>query len=172
MELLDVIHTRRSIRKYLDKPVPPEMIETILRAGMAAPSAGNQQPWHFIVVTDRNRREAIPAIHPYSKMVPQAPVAIIVCGDPTGKKWPTFWAQDCSAATQNMLLTARDLGLGSVWVGVHPEQDRIDGFRKLFAIPEHIIPFSLVPLGWTDSKFDVQDRYRPELVRRESWNGK
>jgi nitroreductase len=169
MELLEAIHTRRSVRKYLDSPVPEEMIETILRAAMAAPSAGNQQPWHFVVITDKARREAIPSFHPYSKMVPQAPVSILVCGDPTGKKWPTFWSQDCSAATQNMLLAARDLGLGSVWVGIYPEQDRMDGFRKLFAIPEHIIPFSLIPLGWSDTEFEAKDRYRPELVRRESW---
>ena len=172
MELLDVIHTRRSIRKFLTDPVPPQMIETILRAGMAAPSAGNQQPWHFIVITDQARREAIPAFHPYSKMVAQAPVAILVCGDPTGKKWPTFWEQDASAATQNILLSARDLGLGSVWVGIHPEKDRIDGFRKLFGIPEHIIPFSLIPLGWPDAAFEALDRFRPELVHDETWAGK
>lgn len=169
MELLDAIHTRRSIRKYLDKPVPEEMIDTILRAAMAAPSAGNQQPWHFMVITDQAKREAIPNFHPYSRMVAQAPAAILVCGDPDGKKWPTFWDQDCSAATQNMLLAARDLGLGTVWVGIYPERDRMDGFRKLFGIPQHIFPFSLVPIGWPDGKFDAVDRFRPELVHQEVW---
>jgi len=172
MELLDAIHTRRSIRKYLDKPVPAEMLETIVRAGMAAPSAGNQQPWHFIVITDLAKREAIPAFHPYSKMVVQAPAAILVCGDPAGKKWPAFWDQDCSAATQNMLLAARELGLGSVWVGIHPEKDRIEGCRRLFGIPEHIIPFALIPIGWTDAKFEALDRFRPELIHREMWLSK
>lgn len=169
MELFDAIHTRRSIRKYLDKPVSGEMLETILKAGMAAPSAGNQQPWHFLVITDRARLDAIPAFHPYSKMVLQAPAAILVCGDPEGKKWPTFWDQDVSAATQNMLLAARGLGLGTVWVGIYPEKERVEGFRKLFALPKHIIPFALVPVGWPDGEFDTVNRYRPELVRREVW---
>ena len=170
MELIEAIHTRRSIRKFLARPVPGEMIETILQAAMAAPSAGNQQPWHFIVITDRAKLDAIPAFHPYSKMVLQAPVAILACGDPDGKKWPTFWDQDLSAATQNMLLAARDLGLGTVWVGIYPEKDRMEGFRKLFAIPENIMPFSLVPIGWPDANFERLERFRPELVRRESWD--
>ncbi len=170
MELLEAIHTRRSIRKYLNKPVPEEMIETILHAAMAAPSAGNQQPWHFVVITDRARLDAIPTFHPYSKMVMQAPAAILVCGDPDGKKWPTFWDQDTSAATQNMLLAARGLGLGTVWVGIYPEKDRMEGFRKLLGIPENIIPFSLVPVGWPEGQFEAVNRFRPELVRRESWS--
>jgi len=170
MELLDAIHTRRSIRKYLNKPVPEEMIETILRAAMAAPSAGNQQPWHFVVITDRARLDAIPAFHPYSKMVLQAPAAILVCGDPDGKKWPTFWDQDVGAATQNILLAARDLGLGTVWVGVYPEKDRMEGFRKLLGIPENIIPFSFIPVGWPEGHFEAVNRFRPELVHQENWS--
>ena len=169
MELLEAIHTRRSIRKYLDKPVSPEMIETIIKAAMAAPSAGNQQPWHFIVITDRARLDAIPSFHPYSKMVLQAPPAILLCGDPDGKKWPTFWDQDLGAATQNVLLAARDLGLGTVWVGIYPEKDRMEGFRKLLGIPENIIPFSLVPVGWPDGKFEAVNRYRPELIHNDAW---
>lgn len=169
MELFDAIHTRRSIRKYLPKPVPQEMIEIILKAGMAAPSAGNQQPWQFVVITERARLDAIPAFHPYSKMVLQAPAAILVCGDPNGKKWPTFWDQDVSAATQNMLLAARGLGLGTVWVGIYPEKDRMEGFRKLCALPDHITPFALVPVGWPDGDFDTVNRFRPELIHRESW---
>ncbi len=169
MQLLDAIHTRRSIRKYLDKPVPAEMIETVIRAGMAAPSAGNQQPWHFIVITDRAKLDAIPDFHPHSAMVRQTPVAILVCGDPDGKKYPAFWDQDASAATQNMLLAARDLGLGTVWVGVFPDSGRMDGFRKLLTIPEHIIPFALIPMGWPDATFEAKDRFRPELIHREIW---
>jgi Nitroreductase len=130
------------------------MIETIIKAAMAAPSAGNQQPWHFIVITDRAKLDAIPSFHPYSKMVMQAPAAILACGDPDGKKWPAFWDQDLSAATQNMLLTARDLGLGTVWVGVYPEKDRMEGFRKLLGIPENIHPFALIPIGWPDGQFE------------------
>ena len=147
MELLDAIHTRRSIRKYLDKPVTEEMIGILLKAAMSAPSAGNQQPWHFVVVRDRAKLDTIPSFHPYSKMVLQAPAAIVVCGDPDGKKWPTFWDQDASAATQNILLAARDLGLGTVWVGIYPEKDRMDGFRKLLGIPEKHHPLLPRPGG-------------------------
>ena len=169
MELKEAIYTRRSIRKYLDKPVSPEMIETIIKAAMAAPSAGNQQPWHFIVITDRAKLDAIPSFHPYSKMVMQAPAAILFCGDPDGKKWPAFWDQDLSAATQNMLLTARDLGLGTVWVGVYPEKDRMEVFRKLLAIPENIHPFALIPVGWPDGQFEAVNRFRSELIHQETW---
>jgi nitroreductase len=169
MELFDVIHSRRSIRKFKDTAVSPDLIKTVIRAGMAAPSAGNQQPWHFVVITNRARLDAIPDFHPYSKMVREAPAAILVCGDPNGKKWPTFWDQDLSAATQNMLLAARDLGLGTVWVGIYPEKDRMDGFRRLFALPEHILPFALIPLGWPDAPFEIKDRYRPELIHWETW---
>jgi len=172
MELLDAIHTRRSIRKYLSKPVPEEMIEIILKAGMAAPSAGNQQPWPFIVITERARLDAIPEFPPSSKMVLQAPAAILVCGDPNGKKWPTFWDQDASAATQNILLAARSLGLGTVWVGVYPDNDRMEGFRKLFGLPAHITPFALIPVGWPDGEFEAVNRYRPELIHYESWDAK
>ena len=172
MELIEAIHTRRSIRKYLAKPVPEEMIDTIIKAAMAAPSAGNQQPWHFIVITDRAKLDAIPAFHPYSKMVLQAPAAILLCGDPDGKKWPTFWDQDLSAATQNMLLTARDLGLGTVWVGVYPEKDRMDGFRKLLGIPDNIHPFALVPVGWPEGKFETVNRFRPELIHKDAWGAR
>lgn len=169
MEFQDVVHTRRSIRSYLDKPVPREMIDILLKAGMAAPSAGNQQPWHFIVLTDRSRLDAVPEFHPYSAMVRQAPVAILVCGDPQGKKWPDFWPQDVSAATQNILLAARDLGLGSVWVGVYPDRDRMAGFTKLLNIPLSLLPFSFIPLGWPGVEFTAKNRFRAELVHDETW---
>lgn len=169
MEFHDVLHTRRSIRSYEDKPVPRTMIDTILRAAMAAPSAGNQQPWQFVVITDRQKLDRIPDFHPYSKMVTQVSVAILVCGDPEGKKYPAFWDQDVSAATQNMLLAARNLGLGTVWVGVFPDEGRIAGFRTLLHIPAHIVPFALIPIGWPTGNFEIKDRFNPDLVHAESW---
>lgn len=169
MNVFDAIHTRRSIRKYLPTPVTADLIDTLLKAGMAAPSAGNQQPWHFIVITNRAKLSAIPVFHPYSKMVEQTPVAILVCGAPEGKRYPTFWTQDTSAATQNILLAARGLGLGSVWVGIYPEENRMAGFRTLFNLPEQIIPFSLIPIGWPDGNFSTRETFRPELVHQEAW---
>ncbi len=166
---MEAITTRRSIRKFTDKPVPDEMITTLLEAAMMAPSAGNQQPWHFIVIKDRRKLDGVPGFHPYCGMIKKASVAIVICGAPEGKKWPTFWVQDCSAATQNLLLAARDLGLGSVWTGVYPEKDRMKGARLLFNIPDNVYPFAIVPLGWPDAEFSAADRYSPALIHRDSW---
>jgi nitroreductase len=169
MELLETIKTRRSIRQFQDKPVAESHIRTIIEAAMMAPSAGNQQPWHFVIISDRTKLDAIPSYHPHSKMVLQAPVAILICGDPAGKPWPDYWVQDCSAATQNLLLAARDLGLGTVWAGIYPAEDRMAGFRKSFAVPEHIFPFALVPVGWPVGDFHSTNRFKPELIHNEVW---
>lgn len=169
MEFKDVVITRRSIRQYLDRPVAEDHIQAIIAAAMMAPSAGNQRPWHFMVIADRDKLDAIPAFHPYSKMVLEAPAAILICGDPTGTPWPDFWPQDCSAATQNMLLAARDLGLGTVWAGIYPVEERMNGFRQLFGIPENVFPFALVPVGWPKGTFTTAVRFQPERIHRESW---
>lgn len=169
MEFNQVLTTRRSIRTFTDQDVPADAVTAVLKAAMAAPSAGNQQPWRFIIIRDRSLLTAVPTVHPYAGMTAKAPVAILVCGDPQGLKWPTFWPQDCSAATQNMLLAARNLGLGSVWVGIYPEEDRLNGFRRLFSIPQDIVPFALIPLGWPKEGFTVADRYNPALIREEHW---
>lgn len=169
MELIEAIKTRRSIRKFQNRPVSEELINFIIDAAMMAPSAGNQQPWHFVIITDREKLDAIPSFHPYCSMVLQAPVAILICGESTCVPWPDFWAQDCSAATQNMLLAARDKGLGSVWAGIYPVEERMAGFRKLLSIPEHIYPFALVPVGWTVGEFVSAERVKPERIHRENW---
>jgi len=168
MDFYQVVQTRRSIRSYRQEKVPAELIDKLIGAAMLAPSAGNQRPWHFVIVRDREKLAAIPAFHPYCKMAVQADVAIVVCGDPTGKKWPDFWVQDCSAAVQNLLLAARAEGLGAVWTGVYPVADRIDGCRKLFMLPDRIIPFAIIPLGWPkEAHSGTVDRFQPELIHRE-----
>ena len=169
MDFFEVVKSRRSIRKYTDEPVSQEMLDTVIKAAMTAPSAGNQQPWHFIVIRNRENLQRIPSFHPYAKMAPKCQVAVLVCGDPEGKKWPTFWPQDCSAATQNLLLAARALGLGTVWAGVYPEESRMAGFRDMLNIPAEIYPFALIPIGWPDADFSEQPRYNPALVREETW---
>lgn len=169
MELSEAIATRRSIRQFQDRPVAEAHIQALVEAAMQAPSAGNQQPWHFVVITDRTKLDAIPSFHPYSKMVLQATVAILVCGDPIGKPWPDFWVQDCSAATQNLLLAARDRGLGTVWTGVYPVEERMAGCRRLLEIPEQILPFALIPVGWPKGAFQTADRFKPELIHWEQW---
>lgn len=169
MDLLEAITTRRSIRSYTDQPVSDDLVQEIIRAGMMAPSAGNQRPWHFIVIRDQELLAQVPGFHPYAKMVTKAPVSILVCGAPEGKKWPDFWPQDCSAALQNMLLAARALGLGTVWAGIYPLEDRVSAARTLFGIPESVIPFAIVPVGWPKDAFVPKNRFEPELVHKERW---
>lgn len=169
MDVIEAIKTRRSIRKFIDKPVPKEMIETILGAAMLAPSAANQQSWHFIVVTDRKKLDGVPDFHPYAKMIRQASAAIVVCGAPEGTDWPDFWVQDCSAATQNLLLAARGLGLGTVWTGVYPLEERMEKTRVHFGIPDNVLPLAIVPLGWPDGEFSAKDRYKADRVHYDSW---
>jgi len=167
-----VIWTRRSVRSFREDDVSNDLIEKLIGAAMLAPSAGNQQSWHFIVIRDKKKREAVTSYHPYCKMITQAPVAVLVCGDPEGKKWPDFWVQDCSAAVQNLLLAARGEGLGSVWTGVYPLEDRMQGCRQTFAIPPHIIPFALIPIGWPkDDSFKHVDRFKSELIHRDTFSG-
>lgn len=169
MDFFETIRTRRSIRSFQNKPLTADILTEVIKAAMLAPSAGNQQPWHFIAVTDRELLDRVPRFHPYCRMITKAPAAIVICGEPEGKKWPSFWVQDCSAAVQNLLLAARALGLGTVWAGIFPEEDRIAGARELFSIPESVIPFAIVPIGWPEGEFKEVDRYRPELLHMNCW---
>ena len=114
MELMEALRTRRSIRKFEDREVPEAMVRQMLDAAMMAPSAGNAQPWQFVVVTGRERLDAMADIHPHIRMVTQATLGILVCGDLSQEKYPGYWVQDCSAAMQNLLLAAHGLGLGAV----------------------------------------------------------
>lgn len=164
MDTLEAIHTRRSIRKYTDRPVPRELVTELLRAAMSAPSAVNSQPWVFIIIDDRKILGEIPTFSPYASMCREAPLGILICGDTTQEKIPGFWVQDCSAATQNLLLAAHACGLGAVWTGVYPLEDRIEGFRKAFSLPEHVIPLAFVPIGYPGQSPDPQDRYSEEKI--------
>ena len=169
MDTLEAIHTRRSIRQYKPGVVSDETLREVLAAAMSAPSAGNEQPWHFVVVTDRTALRKIPVIHPYAAMAAHAPAAVLVCGDVGLEVYHGFWVQDCSAATQNILLAAHALGLGAVWCGVHPVPDRVEAFRSLFALPERVIPFALIPLGVPAEAPRPADRFMPDRIHRDNW---
>ena len=169
MDALECIHTRRSIRKYLDKEVSDELIEKILRAGMIAPSAANQQPWHFIVIKDRKILDSFPKMHKYTAMCKTAQAAIIVCADTSPSEFKQFWPQDCAACTQNMLLAIHDLGLGGVWVGLYPREEYIKTFSESFKLPKNIIPFSLIPIGYPAVGSTRQDRYNKDRVHNDRW---
>lgn len=169
MEAIECILTRRSIRKYKKEPIPPEMIKELLTGAMAAPSARNEQPWHFIVITERSILDQIPKIHPYAQMVKEAPLAILVSGDLHLVNHEGYLVEDCSAATQNLLLSAHAKGLGAVWLGIYPREERIKEFKKLFSLPENIIPVSLVAIGYPAEKKKPENRYQESRVHYNSW---
>jgi len=164
---LDMILSRRSIRAYTPEPVTEEQIEQLLRAAMSAPSANNEQPWQFVVIDDRALLDIIPDdVHPYSQMLKEAPLAILICGEPRRQHHAGFWEQDCAAATENLLLAAHALGLGAVWLGVHPREKRVEGLRRLLRLPDDLIPFALIAVGHPAEKKPPADRYDPARVRR------
>jgi nitroreductase len=165
----DPVLSRRSIRKYIDRAVDDVTVERLLRAAAAAPSAGNQQPWRFVVIRERATLSRIAEWHPYARMLPSAPVAILVCGDPGDATWAALWTQDCSACVENMLIEAESLGLGAVWLGVHPLPERETALRELLGIPEHVVPFAIVPFGWPGERKPPSDRYDEARIHHERW---
>jgi len=167
--MIETILARRSIRKYTKAPVADAAVRELLAAAMAAPSAGNEQPWHFIVIRDRATLDRIPDVHPYSFMIREAPMAILVCGDVNLAAHGEMWVQDCAAATQNLLLAATANGLGAVWLGVYPRADRVEGLRKLLGIPENVVPFSLVPVGHPAEQKGPANRYNEDRVHHDKW---
>ncbi|HPD98427.1 MAG TPA: nitroreductase family protein [Synergistales bacterium] len=166
---IDAILSRRSIRKFSGKTVNEATVETLLKAAMSAPSAHNQQPWEFVVITDREILDSIPSFHPYSKMLLQAPVAIMVCSRTEGLPAEGFWPQDCAAATQNMLVAANSLGLGSVWLGIFPHQDLVEKSRQVCGIPVEITPFCFVALGYPAEEKGPSKRFDPDRIHENHW---
>jgi len=165
------LFARRSIRKFADAPVTDDQVQILLEAAMAAPSANNSRPWHFVVVRKRETREAIARSHPYAKMAVQAPVVIVPCGEPgpSFPQRPGFWVQDVSAATENLLLAAVGLGLGAVWCGVYPNEDRVRDARSILHLPESIIPLCYVPVGVPAETKEPRTQYDPSRVHYETW---
>lgn len=170
MEVLDAILTRRSIRAYDDRPVPEELVERLLRAAMAAPSARNGQPWQFVVLTDRDMLAKAATINPYAGMAAQAPLAIVICADPRLEKSSGYWPVDCAAAAENMLLAAHGLGLGAVWTGIYPREERIEGFRRLLGLPAPVIAHCMIVVGYPAEQRAAEVRYHADRVHRDRWS--
>lgn len=163
------IFERRSIRKYTNQKISDRDLKELLKAAMAAPSAGNQQPWEFIVVTDRGILNNITKFHPYSQMLRESALAIIVCADLARERHTGYWVQDCAAATENILIEAKHLGLGSVWLGVYPREDRVTGIKKLFNLPEKVIPLSIVSIGYPAEEKGPSNRYDESRIHINKW---
>lgn len=173
--VINNILTRTSIREYQDKAVEKDKVETLLRAGMAAPSAVNRQPWHFIVLTDKKMLAAIADITPNAAMAEKAPLAIVVCGDMTkalvggGRE---FWVQDASAATENILLAAHALGLGAVWTGTYPSKDRSAKVAELLKMPDTLIPLNTIVIGYPAENPAPKDKWNPQNISYNFYGGK
>ncbi len=169
METMDAIFSRKIIRKYLPKPVTCDLIENILKAGMNAPSAGDEQPWHFVIIDKHYLLQKISEIHPYAKMLKDAPAAVLVCGDQNVLKFKDLWIQDCSAASENMLLAAHDMGLGAVWIGIYPAENLVREVRGIMNIPQHIVPFSIIGMGYPAEEKTGRLRYDKSKVHNNIW---
>lgn len=163
--MIDAILNRRSIRKYTDVPVDEQQVRQLLLAGMAAPSALGTEPWVFVVVQGHDMLARIPKAHPYAKMVPKASLAILVCHDERVTKGADWYVQDCSAATENILIAASALGLGAVWLGVYPRQDRVDGLRELLGLESFLMPFSLISVGHPGESKSAKTKYKDKKAR-------
>ena len=169
MDLFEAIARRRSIRRYKPDSINDGLLNTIVRAGCSAPSAGNEQPWHFLVLRARKTLIALSESHPYADMLREAPLAILVCADLDRVKHKDYWPQDCAAAVQNMLLAAHGVGLGSVWVGVYPREARVAEVRRVISLPDTIIPFALLPMGLPAEQKPPEDRFDRQRIHQEHW---
>lgn len=169
MDIFEGIRTRRSIRKYTDAPVSEKEIEILLQCAMLAPSAKNARPWHFVVVTEAATRQKLAQASPYTHMAAAAPLVIVVCANMSEEKIGDFWIQDCAAATENILLAARGLNLGSVWCGIYNVPERMQAVRDVLGMPKEVNPFNLICIGHTTQPFSEANRYMPERVRRGHW---
>lgn len=170
---LDLIFSRRSIRQYTGDDVSPKLVQDLLEAAMAAPSACCKDPWHFVVIRDKDTLAAVTAGLPNGQMLATCPVGLVVCGDleQAHDGQLSYLLQDCSAAIQNILLAATALELGTCWLGIHPRQERIAHVRRVLNVPDHVIPVSAIAMGWPAEQKDKRTRYQDEHVHSEHYQG-
>jgi len=152
--------TRASVRSYTNQPVEEEKIEILLRAAMSAPTAVNSQPWHFVVITDRNK---LARIEQY-----KAPLSIVVCGDRNHfvQMGPEWWLADCSMASDNILLAAHALGLGAIWTALYPLKQYMDRTSEVLALPDNLIPLNLINIGYPAENPQPKDKWDPGKITR------
>lgn len=169
MEINAGILSRRSIRKYKQSEITKSDLNTIIKAAMYAPSAMNLQGWHFVVIDDKQVLiETISSIH-YAEMLKQTPAAILVCGDSSVEKNESWMLQNCSAAIQNILLSAHGLGIGSCWIAIHGMADVVENVKKQFNLPTHIVPVSLISLGYPDEAPIAEERVKQDKIHINTW---
>ena len=167
---MNPIFKRRSIRKFSDDEVSINQVKNLIKAGMQAPSAFNSQPWEFIIVSDKKDLEAVSKMSRFAKPAKRAQKLIIVLGNT--KKFRVvkdMIQQDLSACTQNILLQAVEEGLGAVWLGFYPKEDRVNALREYFNIPDHIIPFSVIAIGYPKDEKDPKSRYDESKIHLDKY---
>jgi nitroreductase len=166
---MDIIALRRSIRKYTDRRLSRDEIDQILLAGMSAPSAMNQRPWRFVVVTEPETLKTLAGMKQHAQMLLHAPAAFVVCADTANLPAPAMWVQDCAACTENMLLKITELGLGGVWLGTYPKLEQVAFVRDTLGIPVGVEPFAVIACGEPDESRPDVDRFHPDFVHQERW---
>lgn len=165
--VLNTIMTRVSVRAYTDQEVEEDKIDNLLKAAMAAPTALNKQPWHFVVVKDKALLEELSHAHKYAALVAKAPLAIVVCGDMNKAldgESRDFWIQDCSAATENLLLAAHAQHLGAVWTGLYPGLEKCKAVSEVLNLPDHLVPLCMVVVGYPAESPQVKDKWREDNI--------
>lgn len=163
-DMLNLIHTRRSIRKYCEKNIEYSQIKMLIESAMDAPSANNQQPWHFVIVTDKRLLQELSGCNGGYTMLKEAPLAILVCGEPGKATLPHFWPLDCAAATQNILLASHAIGLGAVWLGAYPAEEHVASIRHILNVPQTVVPFALIAVGYPAEEKVPTQRYIPDRI--------
>ena len=166
---MNIIFKRRTIRKFLNQEVEPEKLKQLIEAAVMAPSAGNQQPWQFIVVSSREILNKLSQATPNAKPLLEASAAIIVVGDLERETRQGFWVQDCSAATMNILLQATALDLGSVWIGVYPREERMANVTAILNLPVYAIPLCMIGIGYPAEQKETPNRFNEEIIHYDTW---
>lgn len=170
MKAMEAILTRRSIRKYTKQAVSESLVKEILTAAMSAPSANNKQPWQFVVMNQREVLDKVPEFHPHASMIKEAPLAILVCGDLTRQEHKGYLVLDCTAATENLLLAVHAKGLGGVWLGIYPREERMNGIKKLLALPDDIMPIALLVIGYPAEQKPKENRYNDKVIHYNTFS--
>jgi nitroreductase len=168
MEVLEALMTRCSIRRFDARPVGQQQVQRMLDVLFRSPSAGDARPWQFAVIDRRDLLDRLETAMPKCEMLQTSPLGILICAEPARELIPGFWPQDCSAATENLLLAVHGLGLGGVWIGLHPVAERERAVREIIGVPEGLVPFALVAIGYAAEQPKLESRYDATRVH---WNG-
>ncbi|MFC1691926.1 nitroreductase family protein [Candidatus Latescibacterota bacterium] len=168
-DTLTVIHSRKSVRKYLNKPVSNEQLEILLKAGMAAPTAGDKRPWAFVVITDPAMLDSLSLSTRYTRMLSSAAAAIAVCGDTRIGFKSEVWVQDCSTASENILLAAEAIGLGAVWTGIYLNEGPTAYVKRVLGLPPEVYPLNVISIGYPTGEEKPKDKWDPSRIHWNMW---